>query len=60
MQWKTTRDDSGNSRYNGTRDDIHAVFELSHLESRFAAFENMMKGLVLQQSRHFWTPEVCS
>jgi len=50
MQWETIRDDSLNSRYNGTRGGIHAVFDLSNLESRFAALENMMNGLVLQPS----------
>ena len=50
MQWETIRDDNLNSRYDRTRGGIHAVPELSHLESRFAALENMMKGLVLPQS----------
>jgi len=47
MQWETTIDDNLNSRHNGTRGGIH-VFDLSQLESRFAALENMMRGLVLQ------------
>jgi len=33
MQCKTTRDNSLNSRYNGTRGGIYAVSELSHIES---------------------------
>ena len=44
MQWKTTRDDSVNFRYNRTRGGIQAVSDSSNLESRFAVLENMMKG----------------
>jgi len=60
MQWKTTRDASLNSRYNGTRGDTHAVSHLSHLESRFATLENMIKGLVLHQSAPSHTLQMCS
>jgi len=60
MQWETTRDDSVNSKYNRTRGGIHAVFDLSHLESRFAALENMMKGLVFNKSPPFQTPDMFS
>jgi len=60
MQWETTRDDSLNSRYNGTKGGIHDVYELSHLESRFSALENMIEGLVPQQSQPSQTPGVCS
>jgi len=50
MQWESTKDDSLNSRCHGTRGGIHAVSDLSQLESRFFALENMMKGLVSNQS----------
>jgi len=35
------------------------VSYLSNLESRFATLENMMKGLVLQESPHSQTPDMC-
>ena len=38
---------------------IGAVFDLSHLESRFTGLENMMKGLVLQQSPPSQTHGMC-
>ena len=47
MQWETIRDDSLNFGYSGAMEGMHAVSDLSHLEFRFAALENMMKGLVL-------------
>ena len=60
MHWETTRDDSLISRHNGTGGHIHTVSNLSHLESRLLALENVMKGLVLHQSPPSQTLEMCS
>jgi len=47
MQWETTRDDSLSSRL--ARGGMHAVSDVSHLESKIAVLENMLKGLSFQQ-----------
>ena len=47
MQWETIRDDNLNSRYSGASGGVYVVSDLSRLESRFIALENMIKGLVL-------------
>ena len=41
MQWGTATDDSLGSRL--VRGGMHAVFDVSHLESKLAALENMLK-----------------
>jgi len=43
MQWGTTRDDSLSSRF--ARGGLHSVSDASHLESKIAVLENMLKGL---------------
>ena len=43
MQWKTARDDSLGSKI--IRGGLHSVSDMSHLESKVAALENMLKGL---------------
>jgi len=48
MRWKIIRDDNLSSRYSRATNTVQVVSNFSHLESRFAALENMMKGLVLQ------------
>ena len=39
---------------------IHAMFDLSHLKSKFYALENMIKGLVSHKSPPSQTPDMCS
>ena len=48
MQWETIRNDSLNSMYSGVKGGMDAVFDLSHLEFKFVAHQNMMNELVLQ------------
>ena len=43
MQCKTACDDS--LSYRIARGGLHSVFDISHLESKIAALENMLKGL---------------
>jgi len=47
MQWETAKDDSLSSRL--VRGGMHAVSNVSHLESKNAVLENMLKGLLVQQ-----------
>ena len=49
MQWKTARDDSLSSRI--VRGGLHLVSDVSHLESKVAALENMLKGLTPQMTQ---------
>ena len=53
MQWETTRDDSLSFRIASGKGGMHAVFDLSHIESRFTALENQLKGLIIQQPQVF-------
>ena len=40
---------------------MHAVSDLSHIESRFTALENQLKGLTIQQPQVFQgAPMTCS
>ena len=48
MQWKTARDDS--LSYGIVRGGLHYVSNVSHLESKVAASENMLKGLTSQMT----------
>jgi len=45
MQWETVRDDSLSSRL--VRGGMHVVSDVSHLESKIAVLENMLKGLLV-------------
>ena len=47
MQWKTARDDSLSSRL--ARRKMHDVSNVSHVESKIAVLENILKGLFIQQ-----------
>jgi len=49
MQWETARDDSLSSRL--VRSGLHLVSDVSHLESKIAVLENMLKGLSSQMSQ---------
>jgi len=49
MQWETARDDSLSSRI--VRGGLHSVSDVSHLESKVAALENMLKGLTPQMTQ---------
>jgi len=49
MQWETARDDSLSSRF--ATDGLHSVPDVSHLESKIAVLENMLKGLSPQMSQ---------
>jgi len=49
MQWETTWDDSLSSRI--ARGGLHFVSDVSHLESKVAALENMLKGLTPQMTQ---------
>ena len=49
MQWKTARDDSPSARF--ARGGLHSVSDVSHLESKIAILENMLKGLSPQMSQ---------
>ena len=53
MQWETTRDNSLSSKIASAKGGLHAVSDLSHIESRFIALENQLKGLTIQQSPVF-------
>ena len=43
MQWEIARDDSLNSSI--VRGGLHSVSDVSHLESKIAVLENMLKEL---------------
>ena len=43
MQWKTARDNSLSSRV--SRGGLHSISDVSHLKSKIAVMENMLKGL---------------
>jgi len=59
MQWEIARDDSLSSRLVGGG--VHAIFDVTHLESKIAILENMLKGLSVQQSQNSQTSLVsCS
>jgi len=53
MQWQTTRDDSLSSRIISAKGDMHAVFDLSHIDSRFIGLENQLKGSTIQSPQVF-------
>ena len=46
IYWETTRDDS--LSYRLVRGGMHVVSNVSHLESKIAVLENMLKGLSVQ------------
>jgi len=58
MQWKTARDDSLGSRI--VRGGLHSVYDVSHLESKVAALENMLKGLTPQMTLSQTSSVSCS
>jgi len=61
MQWETTRDDSLSSRIANVKGGLHAVSDLNHIESRFTALENQLKGLTIQQPQIFQSATIiCS
>ena len=43
MQWETARDDSISFKI--TRGGLHCISDISHLKSKIAILENMLKGL---------------
>jgi len=49
LQWETTRDESLGSRINHQRGGVHAVADTTYIDTRIAALENMVKGLVMPQ-----------
>jgi len=48
IQWETACDGSLSSRF--ARDGLHSFSDVSHLESKIAVLENMLKGLSPQVS----------
>ena len=59
MQWETAKDDSLSSRL--ARGGIHAVSNVSHLESKIVVLENILKALSVQQPQNSRTSLVsCS
>ena len=59
LQWETTRDESLGSRINHQKGGIHAIADTTYIETRFAALENMLKGLVLSQPpTNYPTPQL--
>ena len=48
-QWETTRDEGLGARINCQKGGIHAMADIRYINAKFAALENMLKGLVLSQ-----------
>jgi len=59
IQWETTRDESLGARINSQRGGCHAVVDTTCTDTRFAALENMLKGLLLSQTpSNYPSPEM--
>jgi len=59
LQWKTTRDESLGSKINNQRGGIYTVADTTYIDTRFAAIENMLKGLVMSQPPTNYPPISC-
>ena len=56
LQWESTRDESLGARINSQRGGCHVVADTAHIDTRFAALENMLKGLLLSQTPSNYPP----
>ena len=58
LQWETTGDESLGSRINHQKGGIHTVADMTYIDTRIAALENMLKGLVMPQPTNHPTPQL--
>jgi len=53
LKWKTIRGGSLSARIASAKRGMHLVSDLRHIEARFTALENQLKGLTIQQPQVF-------